>query len=110
MTLTTVLHKRTLNGIYDAASHLPWCGCISRVKPLPDVAGGRRRVLFVAEEDEPLSEATLSLYLRKLVQAEIDRSFKLGLTGMGAPAASSKATSSAEPDGGRAAARRCRRE
>jgi hypothetical protein len=67
-------------------------------------------MLFVAEKDEPLSEATLSLYLRKLVQGEIDRSFRLGLTGMSGRAASSKATSTAEPDRSRAGARCCRRE
>ena len=34
----------------------------------------------MSKSDEPLSEATLSLYLRRLVQDEIDRSFKLGLS------------------------------
>ena len=62
-----------------------------------------------ADFDEPLSEATLSLYLRKLVQAEIDRSFKLGLSGTGAKPANQHAAASAPQAGGETTLPPCRR-
>ncbi len=63
----------------------------------------------MAEFDEPLSEATLSLYLRKLVQAEIDRSFKLGLSGTGSKSADNHAGSTAQQAGSRTPLQPCRR-
>jgi hypothetical protein len=65
--------------------------------------------VFVADHDEPLSEATLSLHLRRLVQAEIDRSFKLGLSGGGGRTRRDTAASDEVPDDGGATRRRKRR-
>jgi len=54
----------------------------------------------VAGHDEPLNEATLSLHLRKLVQDQIDRSFKLGLTGYRAKPKEGPSTSHGRPING----------
>jgi hypothetical protein len=59
----------------------------------------------VADFDEPPSEATLSLYLRKLVQAEIDRSFKLGLTAPARRASDIKTPCAADSEMSRARGR-----
>lgn len=64
----------------------------------------------MADSDEPLSEATLSLYLRKLVQDEIDRSFKLGLTGCRTEPVGSRATSHDKPVNGPAVPKSMRRD
>jgi hypothetical protein len=63
----------------------------------------------VADSDEPLTEATVSLYLRRLVQAEIDRSFKLGLSGGRGDTRHGQASFSAEPVNGRAVLKPLRR-
>lgn len=63
----------------------------------------------MADFDEPLSEATLSLYLRELVQAEIDRSFKLGLSATGAKSAKVRAGSAGQQANSDASMQPCRR-
>ena len=63
----------------------------------------------MADFDEPLSEATLSLHLRKLVQAEIDRSFKLGLTGTVSKPADNRANSTAQLASDGVSSQPCRR-